>query len=81
MNDNRIAPRQRTLKGARIVTNDGFSTFDVLVRNLSETGARLKVSSIVGIPDAFELRFDDGRHFKCRAVWRRTDEIGVSFSD
>jgi len=79
--DNRIAPRQRTLKGARIVMNDGFSTLDVLVRNLSETGARLKVSSIVGIPDRFELRFDDGRQFNCRTVWRRTDEIGVSFSD
>ena len=35
MDDNkRIAPRHRTLKGARIVVNDGFSTFQCMVRNL-----------------------------------------------
>ena len=38
--DKRIAPRHRTLKGARIVINDGFSTFQCTVRNLSAYVAR-----------------------------------------
>jgi hypothetical protein len=40
--------RSRTLKGGRIVTNDGHSTFDCTVRNLSDEGAKLVVTSIVG---------------------------------
>ena len=71
--------RQRTLKGARIVLNDGYSTIDCMVRNLSESGARLRIASILGIPDTFELRFDDGRKFACRTAWRTADEIGVEF--
>ncbi len=77
--EKRGTPRQRTLKGARIVVSDGFSTLDCQVRNLSETGARLRVASVVGIPDSFELRLDDGRIFQCRTAWRKSDEIGVSF--
>lgn len=77
--DNRAAPRQRVLKGGRIVINDGFSTFKCTVRNLSETGARLKVESIVGIPDSFQLAMDDGRKYACTAVWKTATEIGVKF--
>ena len=77
--ERRGAPRQRVLKGAHIVINDGFSTFKCTVRNLSETGARIKVESIVGIPDSFQLAMDDGRKFACTAVWKTATEIGVKF--
>lgn len=76
----RASPRQRTLKGGRIVVNDGFSTFQCTVRNLSESGARLKVASIVGIADSFQLVMDDGRKFGCTVVWRTAEEIGVAFT-
>ena len=78
--DHRAAPRQRVLKGGRIVINDGFSTFQCTVHNLSATGARLKVASIVGIPDTFELLMDDGRKFSCAAAWKTEFEIGVKFT-
>ncbi|KQX34830.1 hypothetical protein ASD04_15690 [Devosia sp. Root436] len=77
--EHRAAPRQRVLKGGRIVINDGFSTFQCMVRNLSETGARLKVAGIVGIPDTFDLLMDDGRKFACTAMWKTEFEIGVQF--
>lgn len=77
--DHRAAPRQRVLKGGRIVINDGFSTFQCTVRNLSETGARLKVAGIVGIPDTFQLVMDDGRKFACTVAWKTEFEIGVHF--
>lgn len=79
MTDNRQSPRQRTLKGARIVLNDKFSTLECVVRNLSGTGARLKIASVIGVPEMFELRFDDGRSFQCQVAWRKPDEIGVTF--
>ena len=77
--EHRASPRQRTLKGGRIVINDGFSTFQCTVRNLSETGARLKVASIIGIPETFQLVMDDGRKFACLVAWKTETEIGVKF--
>jgi hypothetical protein len=77
--DNRIAPRRRTLKGGKIVINNGFSTFVCTVRNLSDTGARLKVTSIIGIPDSFELAMDDGGRFPCTVAWKTETELGVRF--
>ncbi len=78
--EKRAAPRQRTLKGARIVINNGFSSFQCTVRNLSAAGARLKVASIIGIPDQFDLVMDDGRRFPCSVVWRTAEEFGVAFT-
>lgn len=77
--EQRATPRQRVLKGGRIVINDGFSTFQCTVRNLSETGARVKIASIVGIPDSFELAMDDGRKYACTVVWKTATELGVKF--
>lgn len=77
--DNRVAPRQRTLKGGKIVLNDGFSTIDCTVRNLSATGAKLEVASIIGIPPQFRLAMNDGRDFSCETAWRTESAIGVKF--
>ena len=78
--EKRATIRHRTLKGGHLVVNDGFSTFDCTVRNLSESGARIRVTSIIGIPDRFELAMDDGRHFACSVVWRTETEFGVAFT-
>jgi len=81
MEERRRTPRRRTLKGARIVFNDGRSTIDATVRNLSEDGANLRVASVVGIPDTFILQLSDGTQHACRAIWHKSDEIGVSFGE
>ncbi|ODT70575.1 MAG: hypothetical protein ABS75_11910 [Pelagibacterium sp. SCN 63-23] len=77
--EKRAVPRLRTLKGAKIVVNDGFSTFDCTVRNLSEAGAKLTVTSVLGVPQRFELALLDGRRFNCEMIWHRESEIGVKF--
>lgn len=77
--DQRAAPRRRTLKGGKIVINNGFSTIQCTVRNLSATGARLQVTSILGIPDTFQLAMDDGQKFDCTIAWRKETELGVKF--
>jgi len=48
------------------------------VRNLSETGAALDVTSPVGIPTEFTLVTDGGQRL-CRVVWRKEKRIGVTF--
>jgi hypothetical protein len=77
--DKREAQRHRTLKGGSIVVNDGFSTFDCTVRNLSASGAKLTVVSSLGIPQRFALAMADGRRFDCEIAWRTETEIGVRF--
>lgn len=77
--ERRKTVRHRTLKGGKIVINDGFSTFDCKVRNFSEAGAKLVVGGIIGIPERFTLAMDDGRRFACAVVWRTEGEIGVQF--
>jgi hypothetical protein len=77
--DRRKDHRNRTLKGGRIVTNDGHSTFDCTIRNLSEDGAKLIVASIIGIPQHFDLVLLDGRHFRCETIWHTETEIGAKF--
>ncbi len=78
--DNRQAARHRTLKGGRIVFNGGRSTIDCTVRNLASRGAKLQVSSVVGIPDTFDLLLEGHAREPCRVVWRSLKELGVEFS-
>lgn len=74
--DHRNTPRHRVLKGARIMFGGG--SIDCTVRNLSDTGAALDVTSPLGIPTEFTLA-TDGEQRQCRVVWRKEKRIGVTF--
>ena len=78
-NENRQTQRRSTLKGGRIVFNAGRSTINCTVRNLSASGAKLQVASVVGIPDTFDLVLDAGARQACRVAWRSLKELGVAF--
>lgn len=79
MDEHRVAPRRRLLKGGKI-TFGGGAAFDCTIRNLSETGAALEVISPVRIPERFTLVVEaDHRHLPCRVVWRKEKRIGVHF--
>jgi hypothetical protein len=77
----RVARRMRTLKKATIILSGGYSVYDCVVRNLSDTGAMLQVAPL-GIPSHFELQFDAAvpRHI-CTVRWRTENAMGVSFDD
>lgn len=77
--DNRRAPRMRSLIGAKIVFNSGGSVLDCVVRNLSTTGARLQIENALSAPSVFELAMSDGRHMSCTVMWRKAGAIGVHF--
>lgn len=78
MNENRIAPRKRVLKGAFIVTSEKAPKLACTVRNISDTGAALQVSTTFGLPAAFDLIVDNER-YHCRSMWRTDTKIGVKF--
>lgn len=80
MTEKRQSQRFRALKGALIVFNRGNSTINCVVRNLSATGALLRVESPIGIPDSFVLKVSDGAMHVATVVRRNSSEIGVSFA-
>jgi len=78
--EKRKASRQRTLKGAKIVFKDGAFTYDCTVRNLSATGAQLQVAATDGIPNRFQLVFEDHSPTRiCNVAWRSATRLGVAF--
>ncbi|PSO34050.1 PilZ domain-containing protein [Bradyrhizobium sp. MOS002] len=79
MDERRDKARHRVLKAGTIEFGGG-GAIDCTVRNLSDTGAALDVSSPVGIPDHFSLFVQaDGTHLACTVIWRKERRIGVRF--
>ena len=78
----RRAPRVRTLKAARIVINGGYSVYDCLIRNLSDTGAMLAMSAPQGVPSQFQIMMDAAKQRRqCTVRWRSENALGMSFDD
>lgn len=76
----RIAPRRRVLKAGIAASNDRRLTVACTVRDLSATGARLRVESSVHVPDTFVLIVEvDGLEADCQVMWRKANEAGVKF--
>lgn len=78
-------PRQRALKGARIVFNNGNSSVDVVVRDISESGAKLKLAAASWVaPDTFDLAIQNpgggiSVRYHCEKRWQRGDLVGARF--
>jgi hypothetical protein len=78
--EKRRAPRKRVLKGAMIAFNNRSSTLSCTVRDISDTGARLRVAKDQAVPARFDLLIEvDGLEAPCTVAWRRGEDIGVTF--
>lgn len=77
--------RPRRLRRALCVYNDGHSTHDVLIRNISPDGAKIAGHELFFLPQTFELRIlDDAGGYSARAakiVWNKGETAGVAFID
>ncbi len=78
--DQRIASRRRVLLTGKLVYGDADLTLDCAIRDLSETGARVKVSGPVALPHRLYLiEQRTGQAFECEVAWRKLPEIGLRF--
>lgn len=75
----RIVPRLRALKGAKIIFENRATTMDCTVRNISDTGVKIAVAIPTALPEQFFLRLEDGREYRCLVRWRKLAEFGVEF--
>lgn len=75
--DKRASVRHSASGTAFILPRLGASVHCTLV-DRSDGGARLKVLSVLGIPDEFILNIGY-ENLRARIAWRSPNEIGVSF--
>ena len=78
--ERRLVPRQRVLRGARMVFNNASSTINCTLRNISDAGARLDVASVLGVPESFDLKLEGQPSRSCEVVWRSPEAIGIAFT-
>jgi hypothetical protein len=82
MSDKRYAQRSRTFLKAEIDLNGGLSTLSCIVKDLSETGARVLVSEGIALPETFRIHLPKpDRWVQATLRWRRGEYIGVHFDD
>jgi hypothetical protein len=79
----RHSVRTRRLLQALCIFNNGSSSLDVTVRDISESGARLIADGLHFLPQTFELRIReaDGRYSarRARLVWTKGRTAGLEF--
>ena len=78
--DLRRAARTRTLVGGRIVFHDGAYSYNCVVRDLSESGARVEIPAARLIPRRFYfLTSRQEVAYDAELVWRTQKMAGVKF--
>jgi hypothetical protein len=81
MKERRTQARHKSFLQGRIHFNNRRSSIDCLVRDFSETGAKLKVAETVAIPEVMELHIPNrDTSYRAEVQWRTGDEIGVAFT-
>ncbi|MCG6857914.1 MAG: hypothetical protein LJE67_07590 [Salaquimonas sp.] len=78
--ERRGSQRHRVLKSGLAAYNKHYSTLPCVMRNESETGARLNFDDLASVPIAFTLHVGvDGYQVECERVWREGKACGVKF--
>jgi hypothetical protein len=78
MQERRKQDRQPAYWAGKIAFNRRQSLLDCLVRNTSESGAKLVLEATTFVPRDFDLMIlKHGAEYRAKVVWRRAEEVGV----
>jgi hypothetical protein len=78
MNEQRKSPRRRVLKAATI--QFGGDSIPCMVRNISDAGASIEITSPLWFPDHFTLVVaSEGLSKSCAVIWHKEKRVGVKF--
>ena len=75
----RSISRERCLLACRIVFGPNAFTLDAVVRDVSDTGARIRLPTLLPLPKFFQVIFRDGDCQEAETIWQRGQELGVRF--
>lgn len=79
--DNRNAPRKRALRAGRVLWSNRCAAMDCIIRDVSETGARVRLSDPVPLPQQVELLFvNENRIATAEVRWNRGNDYGLHFT-
>jgi hypothetical protein len=82
MAERRQAIRQKSFLRGCVYFNKRRGSLDCLIRDYSETGARIIFSETVSVPDVVDLYIPQKEQtVHARVQWRCGDEIGLAFPD
>jgi hypothetical protein len=80
MKERRSTSRQKSFLQGRIFYNNRRTSLDCLIRDFSDSGARLKFSGPISTPDVVELYIPNkDESYRAKVEWRNGDEVGVAF--
>ena len=72
--------RRRVLKGVKLIFNGEFNAVDGIMKNVSETGAYIKIKSGFVVPDFIEIHNElEGYKVEAEVVRRYPGEMAVRF--
>ena len=78
--DKRRGQRFHNDRGGQIEHDSSLPPIACIVKDISQTGARLNVENGNWIPDVFKLHFEGiAQPVDCMVVRRATEEVGVIF--
>ena len=79
--DPREAKRYRTYKAGSILPHNHFASARCAIRDISASGARLKVVGARSFPREFDLHIEASNlTLPCHVAWRSDAEMGVRFA-
>lgn len=79
--DARKHQRLPAFLGAKIHFGNSLSTFDCLVKNISDTGALINIETVWDIPETFRLHIATlDRSYECQIKWKTHNKLGVSYT-
>ena len=77
----RGAARRRVLKAAQIVYDGGQTVIECMIRDISDTGAKIDTETALALPAAFSVVLPDGARRPARLVWQNANLLGIRFTD
>jgi hypothetical protein len=82
MLDRRQNAREKVIYGGVAEVDERGATRECVVRNISETGARIEFNNVVKLPkEQMSLTIArKGRSFLAKIIWWRDNFVGVAFS-
>lgn len=81
LDDKRRVTRHRVLKEGKIVMLNNWSVVDCSIRDISETGARIRCKDQPAVPSDFRLLLMAEQRIRdAHVVWRKDDQLGLQFT-
>ena len=79
--DRRALQRSRALLAGKLIVGNGSISSDCTIRDMTDKGARIRISRAVGLPKAVMLLVvKEALVFEANVAWRRGDELGLEFT-